>query len=326
MKEEENRSVDSKDLFGSNLAGQMENTSNRIIEDAIEKLMHDPERRAYQIAVFESIRIRLLQGASIIIPGTSSDDNEFIYGLWTNHANHTDWFMGFTSSEMREIEAGRDTLQMPLEGFLKCVLDIDSIEGVVINPGIGGSYMVDKGMIKTMLSMNEDPGNRLTFSVGDITRRDYDVIVNAANSSLLGGGGVDGAIHRAAGPELLKECRTLGGCKTGEAKITKGYHLPAEYVIHTVGPIYSDDPMDAVLLANCYRNSLNLAKEKGLHSIAFPAISTGVYGYPVQKAAMVAVKETCKWLKENTMYPMIVCFVSFDRETDRIYRTIKSLF
>ena len=144
---------------------------------------------------------------------------------------------------------------------------------------------------------------------GDITTLACDVIVNAANSSLLGGGGVDGAIHYAAGPELLAECHTLGGCKTGEAKITKGYTLPARFVIHTVGPIYFEHSSSeaGAFLTSCYENSLNLAKEKGLKTIAFPLISAGVYGYPQRDAIRVAV-ETMKLHAEEFEELTLVLF------------------
>ncbi len=148
----------------------------------------------------------------------------------------------------------------------------------------------------------------LELMQADITTLDVDAIVNAANNSLLGGGGVDGAIHRAAGPQLLAECRTLGGCETGEAKITQGYRLKARHVIHTVGPIYSGTPRDAELLASAVQNSLRLAAEHHLTSIAFPAISTGVYGYPLDEAAHVILSTIINHLKDTTsLQRVIVC-------------------
>ncbi len=151
---------------------------------------------------------------------------------------------------------------------------------------------------------------RLEARQGDITRMAVDAIVNAANTSLLGGGGVDGAIHRAAGPELLTECRTLGGCPTGEARLTKGYRLPARHVIHTVGPVYRGRTEDSRLLAGCYTHSLTLAMDHGLQTLAFPAISCGIYGYPIADACRIAV-DTCATFMDSHDTPDRVIFVLF---------------
>lgn len=155
---------------------------------------------------------------------------------------------------------------------------------------------------------------------GDITKLKVDAIVNAANTSLLGGGGVDGAIHRAAGPELLAECRTLHGCPTGQAKATKGYRLPAKYVIHTVGPVWHGGGHgEAELLADCYRNSLALAMELGCGTVAFPAISTGVYHYPLEQAADIAVRTVREFLARHPEGPDVI-LVCFNQAVEEAYR------
>ena len=162
---------------------------------------------------------------------------------------------------------------------------------------------------------------RMEVVTGDITRLDVDAVVNAANSSLLGGGGVDGAIHRAAGPDLVHECRLLGGCKTGEAKITKGYRLSARHVIHTVGPVWRGGLNgEPALLAACYRNSLALAAGRNLRTIAFPAVSCGIYGYPADLAAIIALGQTVEFLARDKTIEKVL-FACMPGEVQEAYRT-----
>lgn len=162
--------------------------------------------------------------------------------------------------------------------------------------------------------------SKLNIKIGDITKETTDAIVNAANTSLLGGGGVDGAIHRAAGRELLEECRTLNGCRTGEAKITKGYNLPSKYVIHTVGPIYrGGNNNESELLKNAYDNSLKVAVENKIKTIAFPSISTGVYSYPLKEASDIAIKTILNFLKKNNSIEEVI-MVCFDNNTYEYYK------
>ena len=161
---------------------------------------------------------------------------------------------------------------------------------------------------------------KISYLVGDITEQHVDAIVNAANTSLLGGGGVDGAIHMVAGPELYEECLLIGGCDYGEAKITKGYNLPAKYVIHTVGPIYGEaGGKEAEILASCYHNALRLAVAHGIRSIAFPAISTGAFGYPKDEAAEIAMRVVSATLKEFQIDDMEILFVLYSSEDAAYY-------
>jgi len=166
--------------------------------------------------------------------------------------------------------------------------------------------------------------NKIELYKGDITRLNVDAIVNAANTSLLGGGGVDGAIHRAAGSELLEFNKKLGGCATGESKISPGFDLPAKYIIHTVGPVWhGGNNNEDNLLANCYRNSLTLAVENEIRTIAFPAISTGVYNFPLERATKIAVNEVKEFLLKNESIEKVI-FVCFDEETYKVYRRMLS--
>ena len=168
--------------------------------------------------------------------------------------------------------------------------------------------------------MKKNLGQKIEIVRGDITKLDVDAIVNAANTSLLGGGGVDGAIHRAAGPELLAECRTLGSCRPGEAKITRGYHLPARFVVHTVGPVWrGGEHHEPEILVNCYRSSLQLAVENGIKTIAFPAISCGAYGYPIPDAAQVALKTTRDFLATEDRLDKVT-FVLWGEDVYDAYR------
>jgi O-acetyl-ADP-ribose deacetylase (regulator of RNase III) len=164
--------------------------------------------------------------------------------------------------------------------------------------------------------------DRIELKKGDITKVKVEAIVNAANSSLLGGGGVDGAIHRGGGPALLEFCESLNGCNTGEAKISPGFNLPAKYIIHTVGPVWKGGEYNEdALLAVCYINSFKLAVENNIKSIAFPSISTGIYKFPIERAAKIAIRETGDFLKENTKIKRVI-FVCFDDKTYNIYKSL----
>lgn len=249
---------------------------------------------------------------------TTQDIRMKLQRIQTNDGK--EWLAAFTNMNEMLKGASTSTITQSIEHFLKLTLQMEGVEGVIINPW-DNAFSFDKETIKLFFEASDNNATRrgIYLELGDITKLDVDCIVNAANKSLLGGGGVDGAIHRAAGPGLLQECRGLHGCETGEAKITKGYNLPANYVIHTVGPIYSGHPMDERHLHSCYYNSLELAKEHGIHSIAFPAISTGAYRYPLREAVCVAMKAISAWMTDNKDYEMVVIICCFDRKTYDVY-------
>ena len=317
----------------------------RRIENAISAFTasNTDDRKEKLIEVFESLRIAMNQDETFIIPvdlppevlesfdpktvqvGDVFEAKEEVRMKMRTVplVNDGSAMVAFTSEE--EVRKGADTsaITVNIDRFLERVLMNPNVEGAVIDPW-ENDFFLPKNFIKMIFEANL-PGkteNTIGFFVQDITKAETTCIVNAAKPSLLGGGGVDGAIHRAAGPELLEECRTLNGCETGQAKLTKGYKLSAEYVIHTVGPIYSGSEADAKLLRNCYWNSLELARKNDIHSITFPAISTGVYGYPLREATEVALKTVSDWLKVNPNHGMSIGLACFDEKTKEVYESI----
>lgn len=315
------------------------------IETAIDAMYDAGDNFADEhiIAVLEAIRMSINNGDQIVIPiempqeavdainattiqvGENlevSDDMRFkVRTLQLKNGELS--FVVFTSQEEAMKGDGTSTITEGLEIFLEKALMNPDIEGIMFNPW-GNSFFLTKANISAIFRVNlpAEPENAIMFQTMDITQAEVDCIVNAANESLLGGGGVDGAIHRAAGPQLLEECRTLNGCETGEAKITKGYNLKAAHIIHTVGPRYSGRKQDEELLRNCYWNSLELARANDLHSVAFPAISTGVFGYPLEAATEIALKTVSDWLRINPKHGMAILFACFSEQTTETYKAI----
>lgn len=314
---------------------------NDLIELAIEMFYQDSSKDNL-VKLLEEIRNRMNQEGHFIIPVetpqaavdmidisnikvgdvVTAGENLHFKMRQLETKDGRQWLVAFTSQKETDKGESSSVISNFMDSFLEAVVDMEHIDGVILNPW-DKFFLLDKELIKVMMDANQEPKpvNHIYFDMGDITKLNCECIVNAANKSLLGGGGVDGAIHRAAGKELLEECRTLHGCETGEAKITKGYHLKADYVIHTVGPIYSGSEQDEIDLENCYRNSLELAKSYGIHSIAFPAISTGVYGYPLEEAIPIAIYTVTNWFAENKDYGMEVIYSCFNQDTYDMFQT-----
>lgn len=249
-------------------------------------------------SVFNEISIGIQNRMPVYLPEyiDSADKEEHYLPVFTNTGEIQ------KENEIKVIERDLKTA-FELAGTLKnCI-------GIAINPW-GKKITVAQKLVP--LIMNYKAKSGITFVKGSVVDMHVGAIVNAANNSLLGGGGVDGAIHKAAGPELLDECRQLNGCRTGEAKVTNAYQIKhADYIIHTVGPVYSGSAEDVHLLASCYQNSLDLAVKMGCRSIAFPCISTGVYGYPIDKAAKTALLSVAMWMNEHPDIVMNVYFCCF---------------
>lgn len=326
--------------------GKRENTEALLnIESAITAWREADEESGREkcIAVLEAIRIAITKGEKFIIPVElpqefvesidpttmqAGDDFELTDDLHLRYRtvqlkDESVDFAAFTTQDEVMEGAATSSITERIDVFMEKVLKNPDMDGFILNPW-HNSFYVSKDYIRMIFAGNlpAERENVIHFGTADITKVEVACIVNAANKSLLGGGGVDGAIHKAAGPELLEECRTLNGCETGEAKITRGYNLFADYIIHTVGPRYSGKDSDAKLLRNCYWNSLELARKHEIHSIAFPAISTGIYGYPLKDATEIALKTVSDWLKVNPDHGMAIMFACYNDETTELYRTI----
>ena len=285
------------------------------LETLIQELYKEGTREK-NMQVLSCIRSFGKENQQFIIP-VGDVDNQKVYRRLSLDDGQ-DVFVAFTTQKMADLGQKTECLRQNIFDVLHMVKETDGVSGIVINPW-KDSYFLPKVLIEMILD-DKNLESEIKAVKGDITIFDGDCIVNAANPSLLGGGGVDGAIHRVAGPKLLEECKLLHGCKTGQAKITKGYNLKAKYVIHTVGPVYSGKHEDEHMLRDCYWNSLNLARQYDIHSIAFPAISCGVYGYPVEKAVPVVLKTVADWLDANSDYTMKISLYCFDEETSNEYQ------
>ncbi len=263
--------------------------------------------------IFNAIQAGLRNDMQVWVAGETSDAMLRMKG-------DPDFIPVFTGSGTLEKSAHTSVINQSLKALFDAVGSWPDCLGYIMNPG-DHKLVLNKDTIKTVLAHR--PKSHIELVKGSVVDMHVGAIVNAANTSLLGGGGVDGAIHRAAGPDLLKECRMLNGCKTGEAKITGAYHISyADHIIHTVGPVYSGKESDARRLSDCYRNSLDLALANGCTSIAFPGISTGVYGYPLQEAAKISMLTTAEWLDAHPDVVMNVYFCCFrDAELDA-YRSL----
>ena len=301
----------------------LKHPSTDIMTDAINAYAkgHDTKQLTFLLRAISNL---LYEDFEVLIPTVQAPDGQI--GLQTQTTDAGEVFVAaYTSKEqMEKSKCPTKSMVAPLANYFSAILDMENIAGLVFNPYDVSPFTIQKKMLEELLKeLKKAPlRNGISVKREDITKLEIDCIVNAANSSLLGGGGVDGAIHAAAGSELLAECESLGGCQTGEAKLTFGYQLPAPYVIHTVGPIYNGDLKQREELSSCYRNSLELARRHHLHSIAFPAISTGAYGYPLEEATRIAYLAVVQWLNTYKEYGMHVIFACYNNAVYNCYKNV----
>lgn len=282
------------------------------------------QKEANLVKLLRALSIVLQEHGEVLLPVAENEAANGQIMLQTQIAEDGLTYVTAFSSNKAMQDNPVPVLSRPLANYFEAILLMEGIEGIIFNPTSPAPCKIQKPMLKALLEEAQKSAAKSSISVwrGDITTLDCDAIVNAANSTLLGGGGVDGAIHQAAGPQLLQECKSLGGCATGQAKITFAYELPASYVIHTVGPIYNGETAQRLELADCYRNSLEVAFTHHVHSIAFPAISTGAYGYPLEEAARIALLTTTQWLKAHAAYPLQVIFTCYNSPVQKVYESL----
>lgn len=272
-------------------------------------------QNASPVPIFNAIQAGLRNDMQVLAAMETSDYRRVVMN------DKGEYFIPlFTGSGTLEKSDSTSVINQSLKALFDALENRPDCLGYIMNPG-EQKLVLNKDNIKTVLAHR--PKSYIELVQGSVVDMHVGAIVNAANTSLLGGGGVDGAIHWAAGPDLLKECRMLNGCKTGEAKITGAYHISyADHIIHTVGPVYSGKESDARRLSDCYRNSLDLALANGCTSIAFPGISTGVYGYPLQEAAKISMLTTAGWLDAHPDVVMNVYFCCFRDAELAAYRSL----
>lgn len=266
------------------------------------------QSEANLVKLLHAVSVMLQEGAEVLIP-TAADAPEGQLLLQTQTTDSgLEYMTAYSSKEAYEQGKPCNVISRPLVNYFEAILKMDGIAGIIFNPASPAPFNIQNRMIKELLADAKKNKQQNAISVwrGDITTLDCDAIVNAANSTLLG----------------LEECKTLGGCPTGAAKITYGYNLPASYIIHTVGPIYNGKVEQRLELADCYKNSLDLARKHHLHSIAFPAISTGAYAYPVDEAASIALLTCTEWINANADYGMSVVLTCFNSGVYNAYQEL----